>query len=383
MKTFCSYYNQGVCKSCELITLDYADQIKAKEEHLIALLAAVNATPLLPSAPSSPWHFRNKAKLVVTGSLEDPILGLWGEADLDVGRELLTCPLHLTAINEMLPPLKKFIQLAKLAPYQISSKKGELKGLILFHSPATQESYLRFVLRSQEGLDRIKKNLSVLTTELPHVKCISANIQPIPHAILEGEEEIFFTDKISIQHQLGDIHFSLGPRAFVQTNQEVAQKLYQTAASWVKDSGLESMMELYCGQGAFSFFCAPHVTRGLGIEINPDAIAEANRTAELYSYHHLKFISADAGKVSQEIKAFHPEIMLVNPPRRGLAEASELLLKEAPEMIIYSSCNAQTLANDLKKLGKQYEVTKVQLFDMFPHTKHFETLVELRAIKTI
>lgn len=377
MKTFCSYYNQDICKSCDLITLDYSDQILTKEKALERVLADLNYPKLLPTVPSSPNAFRNKAKMVVTGNLEEPIIGLWGESDLDQGRELLNCPLHVTQINEMLPALKNFIKAAKLVPYHIGSKTGELKGIILFHSEQSHETYLRFILRSKESLDRIRKNHNTLLQEFPHLQCISVNIQPIAHALLEGEEEIFITDKKSILHKLGETNFLLGPRAFVQTNQEVATKLYERAAIWVRETKLKKFMELYCGQGAFSFFSAPYIEQGLGVEINEEAVKEANRTAEAFGLTHLKFKSADAAKVGVEIQSYRPDIILVNPPRRGLSQATQLLLEHRPEVIIYSSCNHETLCHDLQKLSRNYHITKIKIFDMFPNTNHFETLVQL------
>jgi len=376
MKTFCSYYNQDICRSCDLITLDYKQQILKKEETL-------GHSSLLPTVESKELHFRNKAKFVVTGTMENPIIGLSGIENLDQGRELLDCPLHVKEINELLPTIKSFITLAGLPPYQIESKKGELKGIIIFHSSISNETYLRFILRSKEAYDRIKKNHFSLLEKHPHLQCISINIQPIPHAILEGDTEIFITEKKSINHQLGNISFSLGPRAFVQTNQEVSTKLYETAADCVKGSGYKRFMELFCGQGAFSFFCAPYIDSGLGIEINPDAIVEANKTAAKYQLNNLDFKSADASLVENEIENYRPDIILVNPPRRGLGKSCELVLKNSPKMIIYSSCNHETLNSDLEKLRAKYEITKIQIFDMFPHTSHFETLVELRMTEII
>lgn len=378
MKTFCSYFNQSICKSCDLLTMDYPDQIQLKERTLRNALAEIAPVKLLESINSAPMNFRNKAKLVVTGTIAEPLLGLWGEENLDQGRELLACPLHVKAINDMLPDVKEFITLSKLEPYQIAAKKGELKGVILFHSESSNETYLRFVLRSKESIDRIKKNQNFLLDKYPALKCVSVNIQPVAHAILEGEEEVFITTRTSIDHKLGNVTFSLGPRAFVQTNQAVAGKLYETAASWVKESQSRKFMELFCGQGAFSFFAAPYIQEGLGIEINPDAILEAQKTAAKYNQSHLKFESADAGKIKEKIVEYSPDIILVNPPRRGLAEACELIIQSCPQTIIYSSCNYETLAKDLKKLNPYYETIRAQIFDMFPHTNHFETLVELR-----
>lgn len=382
MKTFCAYYNEGICQSCDLMTLEYRDQIKSKESELGKALQGLKFPPFLPSVASKEFSFRNKAKLVVTGTIERPILGLWGKENLDEGRELLNCPLHVKELNEVLPVVKEFIQLAKLVPYNIESKKGELKGLILFYSNETKESYLRFVMRSKEAVSRIIKHQQFLLEKISHLKTISINIQPLAHAVLEGEEEVFITNNHSIHHKLNLVTMSLGPRAFVQTNQEVAKKLYETAASWVKELQTDRFLELFCGQGAFSFFCAQSIEVGLGIEINEAAIQEANLTAENFGLSHLKFKSADAGKVGKEIEEFHPSLILVNPPRRGLADTTHLLLDNKPHNIIYSSCSYETLAKDLGFLTQAYEIEKIQIFDMFPQTKHFETLVLLKRKTT-
>ena len=379
MNTFCGYFNEGICKSCDLITMDYPAQIKYKESKLKESLQELNPPPLMPTITSSGTHFRNKAKFVVTGTVDGPVIGLLGEDEnLDSGRELLNCPLHLKAINDLLPSLKEFITLAKLSPYNIKEKKGELKGLILFHSETTNETYLRFILRSKESFDRIKKHHEMLLKSHPELKTISINIQPIAHALLEGEEEIFITQTKSVLHKAGEVLFSIRPQGFVQTNQLVAEKLYQTAASWVKETGLKNFMELFCGQGAFSFFAAPVISNGLGIEINPEAVEEANSICRKFGINHLKFKCLDAGKTGEEIKNFRPDVILVNPPRRGIGDAANLLLEAKPKTIIYSSCNHVSLKDDLKKLSANYSIRKVQIFDMFPHTAHFETLVQLK-----
>lgn len=377
METFCRYFNQNICKSCDLITLNYVDQIKLKQEKLIKGLEGLEFPPLEPTVASSELGFRNKAKFSITGTVENPVIGLIGEDTPDNGRELLECSLHVPQINELLPEIKQFIRLANLRPYSINERKGELKGIILFHSSRSNETYARLILRSKESLDRIKKNLTYLTSKFPNLKCISVNIQPVPQAILEGEEEIFMTERTFIYHRLGEVVFSLDPKAFVQTNQIVAEKLYSTAAEWVKDSSSAKFMELFCGQGAFSFYAAPFIKSGLGIEINQEAVKTANRTARENNMDYLKFKCADASEVSEDIKNFGPDLILVNPPRRGLSGATKLLLEAEPDTIIYSSCNHETLTSDLKALSSRYEIKAVQIFDMFPHTSHFETLVKL------
>lgn len=376
MKTFCSYYNSKTCLSCDLIEKDYTDQIAIKE-------ARLNKIELLPTVTSNPFGFRNKAKISVTGTIENPILGLIGTDDLDSGRELLSCPLHHLEINKIFNELKTFITLAKLSPYQIKKQTGELKGIIIFHSEKTDETYIRFILRSKESIDRIKKNLSTLLANYSSLKCVSANIQPIPHAILEGEEEVFLTDRHFINHQIGSFNFKISPKAFIQTNSAVAEKLYETASRWISEVKTERFSELFCGQGNFSFLASKNISEGLGIEINEDAVIKANEMAKEYGLTKLKFKASDAQKILDDVIEFNPDTILVNPPRRGLAKTVDLLLKIKVKNLFYSSCNAETLLTDLEKLDEFYEVVRGQVFDMFPQTSHFEILVELRLKKLI
>jgi len=315
--------------------------------------------------------------MVVTGTSESPIIGLLGDEKLDQGRELLSCPIHHPKLNQVIEALPEFIRNFNLIPYRIETRQGELKGLILFYSPGTKQMYLRFVLRSKECVSRIQKLLPSLQARFPEIQCVSANIQPIPHAILEGPEEIFVTQAHTIDHQLGTLVLKLAPQAFVQTNVEVATQLYQTAANWIAEIKPSMMLELFCGQGAFSFFAAKSATRILGIEINEDAVNTANITAKNLKLAHLTFQCMDLQK---EIPNWNADLILVNPPRRGLGISVNLIEQQHPKYLVYSSCSVATLAKDLEKLGPRYQIKKIGIFDLFPHTEHFETLVLLEMI---
>lgn len=384
MKTFCSYYNQGICSSCSSIEKDYSSQVDSKNQKLLQLLAGFGSFELLPPVKSAPVGFRNKAKFSITGSLDHPIIGLTGESELDQGREITNCPLHHQEINDLLKALPAFIKLANLQPYQIKLKTGELKGAIVYVSSETKEMYLRLILRSKESLDRIKKHSATLLTQFPKLTCLTANIQPVAHAILEGEEEIFFTPQHFIQHKLGNVQMNLHPQGFVQTNQEMAEKLYSTAAKWTQEVAPLTFMELFSGQGAFSFFIQKHVNKAIGVEINTEAVERANQTAKNLNLGHLSFVAQDAAQVEKMVLDFNPELILVNPPRRGLAGVNQILKKVKSRYFIYSSCNAETLAQDLTQLKDHFRIVKAQVFDMFPNTDHFETLVllESNAYKT-
>ncbi len=379
MGSFCSYFDRALCRSCEWLDRDYAAQLAAKSRSLRSALRWIQDTDydaaIREPAPSATQGFRNRAKMSVTGTSDAPVIGLLGEIDLDEGRELLSCPIHHPRLNQLIEALPEFLRCHGLVPYQIKARKGELKGLIAFYSPMSGQMYLRFVLRSKESLPRLRKLLPELQVRFPDLLCVSANLQPIPHAILEGPEEIVLSERGWIEHRLGPVTLQLVPQAFVQTNVSVATALYQAAAEWIEETRPKAMLELYCGQGAFSLFAAKSAERIVGIEVNADAVRIANDTARSRGLGHVSFRCSDATQLAEEVEQIHPDLILANPPRRGLGEGVDLILRQRPVHFIYSSCNSETLAHDLEKLAPLYQVKRIQIFDMFPHTRHFETLV--------
>lgn len=308
------------------------------------------------------------------------MIGLLGTEVLDSGRELLDCPVHDPKVNELLNFLPGFITRFRLIPYSIQDRNGELKGLIAFSSHGSNEMYLRFVLRSKECVSRLRKGLPELVAEFPNLVCVSANLQPVPHAILEGPEEIFITERNSIEHRIGNVPFQLTPQAFVQTNGGVAQKLYETARDWIAEIRPDRVLELFSGQGPFSFFAAEVAKEVLGIEINAEAVRVANQTAIASGLPHLKFLCLDATQVGEWVEKFANDLVIVNPPRRGLGTGVQQFISTPPKHLLYSSCSAESLAVDLGKLGRLYRIHQARIFDLFPHTEHFEVLVWLERV---
>lgn len=235
---------------------------------------------------------------------------------------------------------------------------------------------LRFVARSHAVLERIERNLPMLTAAFPMIEVISVNIQPVHMARLEGEEEIFLTETQSLLEHFNDVPMVIRPKSFFQTNPKVAEQLYATARAWVREIAPTQMWDLFCGVGGFALHCAAPDTAVTGIEIEPEAIASAQRSAQMMGIDNLSFAALDSAKFSQS-QMSAPELVLVNPPRRGLgSELTAQLEALAPKHILYSSCNPQTMVKDIAELSS-YQMIRVQWFDMFPHTDHAEVLTLL------
>jgi 23S rRNA (uracil747-C5)-methyltransferase len=367
--SFCPFYNAHTCRSCGWIELPYQTQLTQKGEMLKTLLEPFSPQSYKTPIQSPLQGFRNKAKMVAIPTPQGITLGL------SSGVSLTQCPLYDTAMQKTLKSIEGWLTTLGIQAYAIEKKRGELKYVLVTQSRYDGSMMVRLVLRSHGVLKRIHKGVADLIAQEPKIAVVSANIQPLHAAILEGEEELFFTPQRVLEERFNGIPLFIRPKSFFQTNPTVAEKLYKTASEWVNDSHPTIVWDLFCGVGGFALHCATQERTIIGIEIECEAIACAQDSATYLGYD-LQFASMDTAHFHAHAGE-KPEIIIVNPPRRGLGESlSQWLQTQKAQRIIYSSCNAVSLAKDLGYLN-EYRVERVQLFDMFPHTEHYETLVEL------
>lgn len=365
----CDAFEQGRCGSCSLIRQPYAQQVAAKTAHARTLLEPFGDIEWLEPVTSPERHFRNKAKMVVGGSVDAPTLGI-----LDArghGVDLSDCPLYPAPITAAFPLLADFITRAQLVPYDVPRRRGELKYLLLTLAEHSSELMLRFVLRSTASLGRIRAQLPALRAVLPGLRVVSANLQPVHKAIVEGEQEILLGPQETLAMRLNGITLHLRPRSFFQTNTSVAAALYRQARDWVGTIDPPALWDLYCGVGGFALHCADSVREIVGIELSAEAIASACRSRAELGLARVHFQSGDATAFALAATNT-PALVIVNPPRRGLGPALCQRLRDSTVChIVYSSCNATSLARDITDLA-DFQPCEARLFDMFPHTAHFE-----------
>jgi len=370
----CALYTAGTCRSCQWLDKPYSRQLADKQQDLSLLLEGLPVSQWCEPVTGAESAFRNKAKMVVSGSVERPLLGMLHRDGTPV--DLCECPLYPASFPAVFSVLKNFIARAGLTPYNVARKRGELKFLLLTESQQEGGMMLRFVLRSQTKLAQLRAALPWLQQQLPQLKVISANIQPVHMARLEGDEEIPLTAQQALEEEFNHVPLFIRPQSFFQTNPQVAAALYATAREWVTDLKTDSMWDLFCGVGGFGLHCATPEMKLTGIEISAEAIACARESAARLGLKNVEFQALDSTGFATG-KGEVPDLVLVNPPRRGIgAELCDYLSRMAPQTILYSSCNAQTMAKDLTHLP-DYHIERVQLFDMFPHTAHYEVMALL------
>ena len=381
----CDYFEQGVCRSCALIETPYAQQLADKEARCKSLLTSVPAQAWLDPVAGGVRGFRNKAKLVVGGAPGSITLGILGPDRRGV--DLRECLIQSPEIHAVIPAIARLLEESKLAPYDVPARRGELKFVHVTSSPAGR-LMLRFVVRSAHAADRLAKLKPRLQELVPGIEAASINLLPEHKAVLEGEEERPLIGS-SLTMQLGRIALHLLPRSFFQTNTAVAIALYAQAAEWVAAAGPASLWDLYCGVGGFALHCAPTAGSGsgtngealapgpkvTGVEISEAAIASAERSARDAGLA-AEFIAADATAFALGARET-PEMVIMNPPRRGVGpELAGWLENSGIERVIYSSCNPESLARDLEAMPG-LSVRSARVFDMFPHTNHLEVMVLL------
>ena len=369
---FCPAFDSGRCRSCTLLDVPYADQLAAKQVAVAALLAVHGDPAWEPPVASAPAGYRNKAKLVVGGTVDRPTLGILDAAGRGV--DLTDCLLYDDRLVATFGELAAFVTRAGLTPYDVPSRRGELKHVLVTVSP-DGELLVRFVLRSTEALTRIQKHAGALLAALPQVRVLSVNLLPEHKAVLEGEREVLLTAEDALSMRLNGLQLFLRPQGFFQTNSAVAAALYRQAAAWTGTAG--SVWDLYSGVGGFALHAAAAGAHDVtGVETSGAAVAGAQRSAALAGLTDVRFLQGDATAFALAA-AGPPEVVVVNPPRRGIgATLAGWLERSGAARVLYSSCNPDSLVRDLAAMPS-LRPTRARLLDMFPQTAHDEVLVLL------
>ena len=358
----CAYFDASVCRSCALLETPYAVQLREKQARVADVLPPVSWEEPVESAESG---FRNKAKMVVGGVRGDVTLGILGPDGYGV--DLTACGLHTPGIQAALPRMVASLNDAGFTPYRVPDRSGELKHLILTEAPSG-DLMARFVLRSPAEIPLIDRLLASV---------VSVNLQPEHKAILEGPTETVLSDAETLLMEVNKVGLHLRPQSFFQTNTEVAAALYRTAQAWIAEIDIASIWDLYCGVGGFGLHLAAPGRAVIGVEISEQAIESAKQTASELALTATSWRTGDATTYALAAP-FAPDLVVVNPPRRGIgADLASWLEHSTVPFLLYSSCNAESLARDLALMPSLRPV-RARLLDMFPHTTHHEVAILLQ-----
>jgi len=377
----CAHY--PACGGCRFQDLAYDAQVAAKHQWVadsLQRLAGLPDAPLDPIVPAaSQFHYRNKMEYSFTQLEDGPTLGLHKAGRWDEVLEIEKCWLTSDTGNLIRNTVREWAREEKLTAYDQETHEGYLRHLLVREGRNTGQALVQLVTNRGERFDR--ERLIEVLTAIPAVKSIHwsvntgvAEVTNLPTELLWGED--------AIEEEIDGLRFRVRPNAFLQTNTEMAAQLYAIAREFAALSGGETVYDLYCGIGTIGLSMAAQAMTVWGIEISEESVACAIENQELNGVGNAAFFAGNVGEVLNDLRqrAGDPEVVVVDPPRAGLAgKALKRLGEIAAPRIVYVSCNPTTLAGDAKRLRDDYgyRLVRARPVDMFPHTPHVECVALL------
>ncbi len=305
------------------------------------------------------WRYRNKLEYSFGAREGETVLGFHasGRWDLVIGVE--DCRLASERGNAARNAVREWAREEGVAPYDRPAGMGVLCNLVVREGRRTGQIQTRLVTTP--------KKLPRPPVDLHTVVDPGAGGSDGPTGAL-GEE--------MLRERLCDLDFEMSYNAFFQTNTEMAERLYAVAAEYAALSGGERVFDLYCGIGTIGLTMAARAGEVWGLEIVPEAIADAERNAERNRIGNARFMTGSARTGVRPLLegAGKPDVVLLDPPRPGLSQKIvRRVLECEAKRIVYVSCNPTTLAPNAAQLVEAgYTLRRVRPVDMFPQTPHIE-----------
>ena len=213
----------------------------------------------------------------------------------------------------------------------------------------------------------------------PDITTIVHNINPYGENLTLGDNSKVLYGDGYIEDTLCGCTFRISPSSFYQINPVQCETLYSKAIEFARLTGKESVLDAYCGTGTIGIIASNNANKVLGVELNRDAVRDAVANAKINNVKNIYFECGDAGEVLKDLSdgGVKPDVVIMDPPRAGASrEFLQALASVKPDRLVYISCNPQTLARDLEYLTKKgYRAKAIQPVDMFPFTRHVESVV--------
>lgn len=401
---FCTHV--GLCGGCKWQHLSYEKQLAYKHQQVIDNLERIgglSVTSIKPIIPSSKIkYYRNKldftfshkrwltkteldSQRAAENIQQEPGLGYHLPTHFDKVFDVKECFLQPDPSNAIRLLVKTVALENKIDFFDLRNQTGYLRTLTI-RTAITGEMMviLQVALNQEEWLIKI---LQAIADAFPQVTSLLYVINGKRNDTFHDLDIITWKGKGYITEQMqkpdgrGVLNFRVGPKSFYQTNSEQAHTLYQIAWKMAALTGNELVYDLYTGTGTIASFVAGQAKKVVGLEYVKAAIEDAKVNASLNGLTNTDFYAGDMKDLlTNDFLNQHgrPDVVITDPPRNGMHEdVCKMLLKAAPQKIVYVSCNPATQARDLKILAEKYDLLDIQPVDMFPHTTHVENVVSL------
>jgi 23S rRNA (uracil1939-C5)-methyltransferase len=388
----------GTCGGCKWQNFSYGKQLEFKQKYVydaftrIGKLQFAEILPILGNA--NEYFYRNKLEFSFSNKKwltaeqitnEEVIenknaLGFHIPGLFDKVLDINNCYLQPEPSNSIRLAIREYALKNKITYFDIRNKGGFLRT-VMIRSTSTGEIMVLVAV-----YDWLEKELFALLDHLkelfPQITALLYTHSHKANDTLQGLEIKTYYGRDHILEEMEGLKFKISAKSFYQTNSEQAFNLYKITREFAQLTGSETVYDLYTGTGTIANFIARFAKKVIGVEYVEDSIKDAVENSKSNNISNTSFFAGDMKDVLNEsFIELHgkPDVIITDPPRAGMHEdVIKVMLKVAPDRIVYVSCNPATQARDLALLEVQYQIIKVQPVDMFPQTAHVENVVLLK-----
>lgn len=368
-----------LCGGCDFWHMDYEEESRLKADRVRQALNRIGGEQLeevpILSAPTC-YGYRNKAQYPVSCKKGRAFAGFFraGTHQVVENDRCLILPEETDNVKKI---VVDYVNHYRISTYDEETGKGLLRHIYVRRGAVSGQVLVCLVVNGRK---------------LPHTEDLIRRLQAVPgfaslvlavntrpgNAIL-GNEFINLFGPGYIEDTLCGLQFRLSPRSFYQVNHQQAQRLYETAISQAQITKDDLVLDLYCGVGTITLAMAKAAGKVIGVEVVEQAVQDAWENAKRNGIENAEFFCGDAGKAALELetKGIHPDVVVVDPPRKGLnTDTIQALHKMSPRRIVYVSCDPATLARDVALLKERgFAVKNTMACDLFPRCAHVESIV--------
>jgi 23S rRNA (uracil1939-C5)-methyltransferase len=371
----CDHY--PACGGCRFQDLAYQAQIDSKEAQVRDALARIGGLTDPPLEPilgaESVFRYRNKLEYSFSPGPSRPVLGFHKAGRWDEVIDIAECWLTTDLGNRIREAVRAWARDSGHPAYDQAEGTGFLRHLVYREGRNTGQVLVQLV--TAPG-DWDRDGFVSALRRFPEVRSIHHAVNDRPAEVTNLPTTLLWGDD-AIEEQLLGHRFRVRPNAFLQTNTEMAERLYELAIEAAGLTGEQTVWDLYCGIGTIGLSMASKALTVWGVDVSEESIACALENADLNGIANAAFFAGDVGQAVEELKdrSGDPDVVVVDPPRAGLSnKAVRRLGRIGTPRIVYVSCNPTTLAGNLKQLREDwgYQLRRARPVDMFPHTPHVE-----------
>ncbi len=371
-----------LCGGCDFWHMDYEEETRLKAERVRQALERIGGEPLehIPILAAPDCHnYRNKAQYPVSSQKSRVYAGFFkaGTHQVVENDRCLILPAETDHIKKL---VIDYVNHYRISAYDETTHKGLLRHIYVRRGAVSGQILVCLVVNGRklphpETLNEKLKTVPGFTTLVLSVNTKQGN------TVLGGEFLPLYGPGY-IEDTLCGLTFRLSPRSFYQVNHHQAQRLYEAAITQARITKNDLVLDLYCGVGTITLAMAKAAGKVIGVEVVEQAVADARENAKRNCIDNVEFFCGDAGKAALELEArgIRPDVVVVDPPRKGLnADTIEALSLMRPRRIVYVSCDPATMARDVALLKQRgYVLQSAQAADLFPRCSHVESIVCLR-----